>query len=62
MAHSSLRFGIGRFNSADDIEYAAGRVTAEVKRLRRLSPLYEKASHRALEKAGTDDATRHRPL
>ena len=62
MAHSSLRFGIGRFNSADDIEYVAGRVTAEVKRLRRLSPLYEKASHRALEKAGTDDATRHRPL
>ncbi len=47
MAHSSLRFGVGRFNSADEIEYAASRVVAEVKRLRHLSPLYEKAVARA---------------
>ena len=59
MAHSSLRFGIGRFNGAEDIDYVAGRVIAEVRRLRRLSPLYERASLAAQGKAeGRDDAMR----
>jgi len=40
LAHSSLRFGIGRFNTAEEIATVAERVIAEVKRLRKLSPLY----------------------
>ncbi|MFQ5478105.1 MAG: IscS subfamily cysteine desulfurase [Candidatus Binatia bacterium] len=43
LAHSSIRFGIGRFNDRSDIEYTAKRVIAEVRRLRALSPLYQPA-------------------
>lgn len=38
---SALRFGLGRFTTADEVETAAGRVIAEVRRLRELSPLWE---------------------
>jgi cysteine desulfurase len=41
LAHSSIRFGLGRFNTAEDVDYVAGRVVETVKRLRELSPLYE---------------------
>ncbi len=44
LAHSSIRFGIGRFNSEEEIDYAAGRVIAEVRRLRALSPFYKPAT------------------
>jgi len=40
-AHSSIRFGLGRATSVEEIEFAATRVIAEVRRLRELSPLYE---------------------
>jgi cysteine desulfurase len=43
LAHSSIRFGIGRFNTQDEVEYTAGRVIDVVKKLRDLSPLYEMA-------------------
>jgi cysteine desulfurase len=43
LAHSSIRFGLGRFNTDEEIEYAAARVVETVKRLRELSPLYEAA-------------------
>lgn len=46
LAHSSIRFGLGRFNSAEDVDYVAGRVVETVKRLRELSPLYEAAKSR----------------
>ena len=41
MAHASIRFGIGRFNNEDEIDYAAQRVVEEVTRLRGISPLYK---------------------
>jgi len=40
LAHSSLRFGIGRFNTEEEIAVVADRVVSEVRRLRKLSPLY----------------------
>jgi len=43
LAHSSIRFGLGRFNSEEEVDYIADRVVETVKRLRELSPLLEKA-------------------
>ena len=41
LAHTSIRFGIGRFNTEEEVDYVAGRVIETVQRLRELSPLYE---------------------
>ena len=43
LAHSSIRFGLGRFNTGDEVDFVTDRVTKEVKRLREMSPLYEMA-------------------
>ena len=49
LAHASIRFGIGRFNTEDEIEYTIKRVVEEVSRLREISPVY-KAKKRKLQK------------
>jgi cysteine desulfurase len=41
VAHSSIRFGIGRFNTEAEIDYVADKLIDVVKKLRELSPLYE---------------------
>jgi len=43
LAHTSIRFGLGRFNTEEEVDYVADRVVETVKRLRELSPLYEMA-------------------
>ncbi len=43
LAHTSIRFGIGRFNTQEEVDYVADRVVETVTRLRELSPLYEMA-------------------
>jgi cysteine desulfurase len=43
LAHSSIRVGIGRFNTEAEVDYVAKRVVETVQRLRELSPLYEMA-------------------
>jgi len=47
LAHSSIRFGLGRFNTDEEVDYVADRVVETVKRLRELSPLYEAAKPNA---------------
>ena len=41
VAHSSIRFGLGRFNTEAEVDYVADKVIDIVKKLRELSPLYE---------------------
>jgi len=43
LAHSSIRFGLGRFNTQAEVDYVSDRVVETVQRLRELSPLYEMA-------------------
>ncbi len=41
LAHSSIRFGLGRFNTQEEVDYVAKLMIDKVKRLREMSPLYE---------------------
>ena len=41
LAHSSIRVGMGRFTTVEEVDYAAEKMIAAVKRLREMSPLYE---------------------
>jgi len=41
MAHSSIRFGIGRFTSEEEVNYTIERTVKEVERLREMSPLWD---------------------
>ncbi|MBC8138431.1 MAG: IscS subfamily cysteine desulfurase [Fibrella sp.] len=43
LAHSSLRFGLGRFTTEEEVEYVATRVNTVVEKLREMSPLWELA-------------------
>jgi cysteine desulfurase len=41
VAHSSIRFGLGRFNTKAEVDYVSDKVIDVVSKLRELSPLYE---------------------
>jgi cysteine desulfurase len=41
LAHSSIRFGLGRFNTEAEVDFVVDLVVREVSRLREMSPLYE---------------------
>ncbi|NYF78917.1 IscS subfamily cysteine desulfurase [Granulicella arctica] len=41
VAHSSIRFGLGRFNTKAEVDYVSDKVIDVVLKLRELSPLYE---------------------
>src|SRR5438132_6174070 len=51
LAHSSIRFGLGRWTTEDEVDYVAAKLTSVVSRLREMSPLYE------LAKEGVDLST-----
>jgi len=41
LAHSSIRFGLGRWTTDDEVDYVVEKLTKVVRRLREMSPLYE---------------------
>ena len=43
LAHSSIRFGLGRFNTEEEVDYVVDKMVQVVTKLRELSPLYEMA-------------------
>src|SRR5580658_7026445 len=43
LAHTSIRFGLGRFTTDEEVDYVIDLVVDKVNRLRELSPLYEMA-------------------
>jgi cysteine desulfurase len=43
LAHTSIRFGLGRFNTDEEVDYVIDLVANKVEKLRELSPLYEMA-------------------
>jgi cysteine desulfurase len=43
LAHTSIRFGIGRFNTEEEVDFVKNYVVGQVKKLREMSPLYEMA-------------------
>ena len=51
LAHSSIRFGLGRWSTTEEVDYVASKLVTVVTRLREMSPLYE------LAKEGVDLST-----
>ncbi len=45
LARGSLRFGLGRFNTAEEVDAVVAEVVRAVQRLRSLNPMYELAAH-----------------
>jgi cysteine desulfurase len=43
LAHSSIRFGLGRFNTEEEVDYVVAKLVSVVSKLREMSPLYEMA-------------------
>jgi len=43
LAHTSIRFGLGRFNTEEEVDYVTDKMVTVVNKLRELSPLYEMA-------------------
>ena len=48
LAHTSIRFGLGRFNTEEEVDWAIDLIVGKVRQLRDMSPLYE------MVKAGID--------
>ncbi|KAA0191921.1 Cysteine desulfurase mitochondrial, partial [Fasciolopsis buskii] len=44
LAHSSIRFGIGRFTTEEEVDFTINQVVIHVERLRQMSPLWEMVS------------------
>jgi cysteine desulfurase len=51
MAHSSIRFGIGRFTTEEEIDFVVQKVCQHVHKLREMSPLWEMVSNIGLKKS-----------
>jgi cysteine desulfurase len=56
LAHSSIRFGLGRFNTHEEVDFVIAEVVRAVKHLRSLSPMYELAGTRLGIESGADES------
>ena len=52
LAYSAIRFGLGRFNAPEEIDFTILRVVEEVRRLREISPVYKAKKARQEKRAG----------
>lgn len=52
LAYSAIRFGLGRFNTEEEIDYTVVRVVEEVRRLRELSPMYKARKSKQQRRVG----------
>jgi len=43
LAHSSIRFGLGRFTTEEEVDYVGNKIVKAINRLREMSPLFEMA-------------------
>ena len=59
LAHTSIRFGLGRFNSEEEVDYTVRRVVEEVRRLRDLSPLYKARTAKLYRRQPTEAFSNH---
>jgi cysteine desulfurase len=60
LAHTSIRFGLGRFNTEEEVDYVVRRVVEEVRRLRELSPLYKVRRAKRQERQQTEHKLQER--
>lgn len=58
LAHTSIRFGLGRFNTEDEIDFTVRRVVDEVRRLRKLSPIYKAKAAKLPRRRQTEGSLR----
>jgi cysteine desulfurase len=52
LAYSAIRFGLGRFNTEEEIDFTIHRVVEEVRRLREISPVYKAKKARRQKRIG----------
>jgi len=52
LAYSAIRFGLGRFNTEEEIDFTIHRVVEEVRRLREISPVYKAKNARQQKRVG----------
>jgi cysteine desulfurase len=62
LAHTSIRFGLGRFNTEEEVDFTVRRVVEEVKRLRALSPLYKARRGRSQRRTQTPPSSQEKVL
>jgi cysteine desulfurase len=62
LAHTSIRFGLGRFNTEEEVDFTVRRVAEEVKRLRALSPLYKARNGRAQRRPNRTQSSQEKIL
>jgi cysteine desulfurase len=62
LAHTSLRFGLGRFNTEEEVDFTVRRVVEEVTRLRAMSPRYQALRNKSKQRSESSDKRPERAL